>query len=204
MLFTVIIPADYEIPTLESLANKTVISNAVCEGKSIGEGLFLAESAEAGEIVAQYPGNPTWEILDSEGNLPFANKYVFELGTFTVMGDSGKRTVKRSLVWNPILEIRKYDFHKRAYAINTSHPRSLESKYRYTNTIYGIQIINLTLDCKVRPNVNLFIVTLKKLEPRTQLLLDYHWHLSWDGFWCLDNNCRLCVEGLKDFVAKMH
>lgn len=140
---------------------------------------------------------------DEKGQLPFENKYVFDMGNFTLQGVCGRTIVERSLVWNPIREIQMKKSNGQGYFINTSHPRALDESYRHPNCIYGLQIHQFTLQPNTNPNMKLYIISLKNLPKGTQLLLDYHWHLAYDGLWCLDKKCDLCKEGLRLFVKRL-
>lgn len=198
------ISREHNIPSDIDLADKTFLAGAVAEGKHIGIGLYMSTDASRGDIIAKYPCEPQWAELNEDGDLPFATKYVFELGKFLVKegGVKGK-CVRKALIWNPIGDFKSLFPHCKAYAINSSHPRSLDENYRTSNCCYGIKIENIPINCRKKPKAQLYIVALCEIPKTSQILLDYHWHLAWEGFWCLEKSCNLCIEGLKAFLGTL-
>lgn len=172
------------------------------EENSIGFGLFANHDGfEVGDIVARYPGNPEWHEPNREGNLRCFTEFTFNLGSFQILSTRENTIVNRILAWNVTDIPEKGQKHwKRGHYANTSHPRSLQLNYREPNAVWGIKIHKFEMKENERPNIKLFLIATKHIPRYNQILIDYHWVLAWKGFWCLDDSCGNCVEGLKWFT----
>lgn len=192
-----------DIPDLETIASRTNVLDAFCEGTSVGKGLFAAEAVEEGSIVAAFSGNWDWHEENDEGHFPYENPYVITLGVYTVRGPLGRGICSRYLACDASAFALSYDMLEKGHFINTCHPRSLDPQYRYPNCIWAVLLDDFQLDCKVKPNAYLYVKTCRDVKKHEQLLLDYHWLLAVEkGHWCLDRNCGNCVDGLSSFFQK--
>lgn len=175
---------------------------AFCEGVSAGQGLFAKEDVEAGTFLTRYPGKANWFTPKRDGDIHNPNKYSLVLGNFKVIDKYGKGLVNRLLAIelseDYVPESAKYMGH----LVNSCLPRCLEECYRSANALWGFDIKRLCLDCRVDPDVDLWLIAAVNIPKGVQVLIDYHWVFSYSGQWCLDSSCENCIYGLKTFVRK--
>lgn len=181
------------------------VREAVCEGESAGRGLFLnrKEGVLAGTLLTRYPGQPRWFKTKRDGDIRQSNKYTILMGVFTVVDESGKRLVSRALGWDVPENYVALDHKLLGHFVNSSIPRSLEVGYRTPNAVWGFRIIEMELDCRVEPQIQLWLISARHIPENVQVLVDYHWVFSYGGQWCMDSNCDSCKQGLKAFVRSL-
>lgn len=187
------------------MESPVTVREAICEGDSAGQGLFISQAGgvEVGTLLTRYPGKPKWFKTKRNGDIDKPNKYTISMGIFKVVDENGRRIVYRALAWDVpihhVPESTKYVGH----LVNTSVPRCLDKVYRAPNSVWGFRIIRMELDCRVEPNVELWLISAAKISKTVQVLVDYHWIFSYSGLWCLDTSCESCLEGLKTFVREL-
>lgn len=207
---TVRIDEGASLPSDDRLMEITEVKRASCELEHIGSGLFLTQDVDQGQIVAKFPGAPEWYEVNEDGDLNIPDtEYVFVLGLFVVIDNTGVGTCERYLAWDSLPYVLRGEVGdakitgspNKAHFINTYHPRTLTKSYRFYNCVWAVKYDHLVLDVRVKPNAELYVITVKHLPAKEQLLLDYHWYLAYSrGHWCLNKECFHCKDGLEEFM----
>lgn len=200
--------------TLRHTVGGFVIRQAKAEGNPIGKGLFVQTRGEAavepGTIVTQYPCAVRailQEECQSEENTNTYVLYVSGIQVQYVNLDGTAESRKGGIVFDGSRYLGKSKIAAGGY-INTSHPRSLEEKYRVPNCVWGFWVPPEVLDRPVMwgplRSIEVFVVSSQFVGRGEQFLLDYHWQLAGlNGLWCLDRHCENCRAELLKFCMKL-
>lgn len=161
-----------------------------------------------GNVITEYPGVPRWKTIHkAKRDMGPHQKYIFVLGPFVVRGSRGP--CRRCIVWEIDSKTTEIDLRRCGHLVNTYSPRSLHPGYRRQNCCWAFDVCGLELDCRIEPNITLYLVATSylrgsnRITQDSQLLADYHWFLAYErGIWCCDSQCDLCIEGLDAYLRK--
>jgi hypothetical protein len=167
-----------------------------------GVGVFAVEALDVKEVATEYGGGPEWSAKEDNDYARGSTTYVFRCGPFRVRVRGTNIRQRRYLEWDGTRE-RSLTTARCGHLVNTAHPR-LPAPSNCLNCVFGVYVDKLVPSTSRLPSARLFIVCARKIEKGEELLLDYHYMLSFEnGDWCRRQSCLMCMNGLMHFVDEV-
>lgn len=172
-----------------NIDNRIEVRNSALHGK----GVFVKsnEKVEAFRLLTYYAG--TREQFSHKSQLlspaPTSRKYTIRCG---------------KILWNADILVRSSQKDNAlaptpfAHLINSSHPNMMYPNSSPNCKFFPVKVISE--DKRKNPSIRVGVMSTKTLSENEELLVDYHWNLSYVTFsndnQLLECGCRLCLPNL--------